>query len=109
MSEYGAEVLHPKSVKFAQKSNVPIHVRSSFTNRTGTIVGGIKNCEYTVGPMEKLKVTSVIDSPKGIAYKINGSNAVISTITSKNVEQITVPVADIDQNIKQIYKTLQTI
>lgn len=38
MSSLGAKVLHIRSVEFAKKHNIPIHVRSSFNNEEGTMV-----------------------------------------------------------------------
>ena len=36
----GAKVLHLRSVEYARRSDLPIHVRSSYTNNPGTIVHG---------------------------------------------------------------------
>ena len=38
MSSAGSKVLHPRSVELAMKYGIKIHVRSSFTNKTGTMV-----------------------------------------------------------------------
>ena len=38
MASLGAKVLHTRSVEFAKKNNVPIHVRSTFSQNTGTLV-----------------------------------------------------------------------
>ncbi len=38
MASMGAKVLEIRSVEFAKKYRVPVHVRSTFTNATGTIV-----------------------------------------------------------------------
>jgi aspartate kinase len=38
MTSMGAKVLHIRSVEFAKKYNVPIHVRSSFVDEPGTMV-----------------------------------------------------------------------
>ncbi|MDX1449103.1 MAG: aspartate kinase [Acidimicrobiia bacterium] len=40
LAEAGAGVLMPHSVEFAMDSGVPVHVRSSFTEQTGTWVDG---------------------------------------------------------------------
>ena len=53
MASLGAKVLQTRSVEFAKKYNVPIHVRSSFSQNEGTYV--LKE-EPT---MEKVLVTSV--------------------------------------------------
>ncbi len=36
----GAKVLHLRSVEYARRSSMPIHVRSSYSNKPGTIVAG---------------------------------------------------------------------
>jgi len=38
MASLGAKVLHLRSVEFAKRYNVPLHVRSSFNNNVGTMV-----------------------------------------------------------------------
>lgn len=38
MASMGAKVLHIRSVEFAKKYNVPVHVRSSFVDEAGTMV-----------------------------------------------------------------------
>jgi aspartate kinase len=38
MASLGAKVLHIRSVEFAKKYNVPVHVRSSFVDEPGTMV-----------------------------------------------------------------------
>jgi aspartate kinase len=44
----GAKVLHLRSVEYARRHNIPIHVRSSFSQLEGTIVTGSINDEETV-------------------------------------------------------------
>jgi aspartate kinase len=39
MAACGAKVLHLRCVEYARRYGIPIHVRSSFSNRTGTWVG----------------------------------------------------------------------
>ncbi len=53
MASLGAKVLHIRSVEFAKKYNVPLHVRSSFTDQPGTLV--VKE----EPSMEKVVVSSV--------------------------------------------------
>ncbi len=54
LSSLGAKVLDIRSVEFAKKFNVPIHVRSSFTRNEGTMVVA-ENKE-----MEKVLVSGVV-------------------------------------------------
>ncbi len=53
MSSLGAKVLQIRSVEFAKKYNVPVHVRSSFSEEEGTMV---VNAD---ADMEKIVVTGV--------------------------------------------------
>ncbi len=70
MASLGAKVLHGRSVEFAKKYNVPIVVRSSFTDSPGTLV--IK--EDAV--MEKVVVT-------GITHDINQARITLMSVPDK--------------------------
>lgn len=77
LASLGAQVLQSRSVEVASKFNIPIHVRSSFTNREGTwITKEVKAMEdvlvrgVTVNKDEaKITICDVPDRP-GIAAKI---------------------------------------
>ena len=82
MASLGAKVLQIRSVEFAMRYNVPIHVRSSFNDQKGTIVctedremekGLVSGVTYNKGET-KLTVTRVPDRP-GIAAKLFGALA----------------------------------
>jgi len=76
LSSLGAKVLQIRSVEFASKYNMPIRVKSSFTNDEGTLINGEENMEdalisgvtYTVDDA-KIVIRKVPDIP-GIAAKI---------------------------------------
>jgi len=40
MAHHGAKVLHPKAVSFSMQDNIPIRVRSTFSDKPGTMVHG---------------------------------------------------------------------
>ena len=77
LASLGAQVLQPRSIEFAMKFEVPIHVRSSFSEKQGTIISReVKAMENIVVSgvalnKEEAKVTicDVPDKP-GIAAKI---------------------------------------
>ncbi len=77
LASLGAQVLQPRSIEFAMKFAVPIHVRSSFSEKAGTIISReVKAMEDIVVSgvavnKEEAKVTicDVPDKP-GIAAKI---------------------------------------
>ncbi|MGI6575793.1 MAG: aspartate kinase [bacterium] len=64
LANLGAKVLHPRSVEFAKKFAVQLHVRSSFADKEGTIVKGV----------EKLENKRVVS---GVACDLNTAKAVI--------------------------------
>jgi len=45
LASRGSQVLHPRASAIAAKFNVPIHVRSAFTNRTGTLITDMEGIE----------------------------------------------------------------
>jgi aspartate kinase len=51
----GAKVLHLRSVEYARRAGLPIHVRSSYTNRNGTMVTGAMEDL----PLEQALITGV--------------------------------------------------
>ncbi len=82
MASLGAKVLQIRSVAFAMRYNVPIHVRSSFNDQMGTLVCMedkdmekvlVSGVTYNIGEA-KLTVTQVPDRP-GIAAKLFGALA----------------------------------
>ncbi|HEX7307287.1 aspartate kinase [Lentzea sp.] len=79
MAACGAKVLMLRCVEYARRYNVPVHVRSSFSNKTGTIVSGsvedlpVEQAMITGVAHDrseaKITVTAVPDHP-GIAARI---------------------------------------
>lgn len=77
MASLGAQVMQARSIEVAKKFDVPIHVRSSFSNRSGTmIIKEVKRMEdvvvsgVTLNKLEaKITICSVPDRP-GAAAKI---------------------------------------
>ncbi len=77
MASLGAQVMQARSIEVAKKFNVPIHVRSSFEQETGTmIIEEVKNMEDVVVSAvtlnkgeSKITVCNVPDRP-GVAAKI---------------------------------------
>ncbi|MCG8432219.1 MAG: aspartate kinase [Candidatus Omnitrophica bacterium] len=77
MASLGAQVMYSRSIEVAKKFNVPIHVRSSFSRKSGTIIcKEVKRMEdvvvsgITLNKKEaKITVVSVPDKP-GAAARI---------------------------------------
>lgn len=70
MASLGAKVLQIRSVEFAKRYNVPILVKSSFTDGDGTLV-----CKE-VADMERMEVT-------GVTYNKNESKITVSKVPDK--------------------------
>lgn len=70
MASLGAKVLEIRSVEFAKKFNVPVHVRSTFSNKRGTMVVA------ETKDMEKVTVS-------GIAFNKNEARITVSKVPDK--------------------------
>jgi aspartate kinase len=126
MASLGAKVLQIRSVEFAKKYNVPIHVRSSFTEKSGTFV--IKEDEkmervlvsgVTYNKNEaRITVVRVPDKP-GIASRIftpiSDAHILIDMIIQNNSADgytdltFTVPKADFKKALKLVKKAAEEI
>jgi aspartate kinase len=97
MASLGAKVLQIRSVEFAKKYNVPIHVRSSFTDNPGTIV-----C------MEEKEMEQVVVS--GVTY--NKNEAKIEIMHVPDVPGVAAklfqPLADANIVVDMIIQTSST-
>lgn len=76
LATLGAQVLHNRSVEMAKKYNMPLEVRSSITNKTGTIVKEESNVEKMLisgvakdEDIARISIIGVPDRP-GLAFKI---------------------------------------
>ena len=96
LASLGSKVLHPRSVELAMKYGIKIHVRSSFKNKTGTIVVKEENKiekEVVTGITSsesdaKITLKGIPDKP-GIAAKIFGILANINVNVDMIVQNIT--------------------
>ena len=126
IASLGAKVLQIRSVEFAKKYNVPIHVRSSFNDRSGTWV--VKEDEkmekvlvsgVTLNKNEaRVTITGVPDKP-GIASKIftpiSDAGIVVDMIIQNSSADgvadmtFTVPKADIKKALRLVKKTAESL
>jgi len=126
MASLGAKVLQIRSVEFAKKYNVPLHVRSSFSEKNGTFV--IKEDEkmervlvsgVTYNKNEaRITVVRVPDKP-GIASRIftpiSDANIVVDMIIQNNSADgytdltFTVPKVDFKKALKLVKKAAEEI
>jgi aspartate kinase len=126
MASLGAKVLQTRSVEFAKKYQIPIHVRSTFSDRTGTIVTREdKDMESVIvsgvtynKDEAKITVTKIPDRP-GIASKlftpISNANIIVDMII-QNVSAdgftdltFTVPKADYKKALELVQITAKEI
>lgn len=126
MASLGAKVLQTRSVQFALKYGVPIHVRSSFQDTKGTLVTGEEKDMETVSVSgvtynkdeAKITVTKVPDRP-GIASKlftpISEANIIVDMII-QNVSTdgltdltFTVPKNDFNTALELVHLTANEI
>ena len=117
LASLGAQILQPRSIEFAMKFGVPIHVRSSFSKRSGTIISKeVKTMEHIVvsgvalnKDEAKITICDVPDKP-GIAAKIFKHLAkdninvdmIIQNVsrTGSTDLSFTVPAGDLNKTIK---------
>ena len=97
MASLGAKVLQIRSVEFAKKYDVPIHVRSSFNDNPGTIV-----CKEDK-EMEKVVVS-------GVTYNKNESKIEIMRVpdTPGVAAKLFKPIADANIVVDMIIQTSST-
>ena len=110
MARLGAGVMQPRSVEMGKYFNIPIHVRSTFTNMTGTIIRE----DYTVedksfeirgiahdDKVAKVAVLGVPNQP-GIAHEI------FSALADSNidVDMIVQSIRNVEKNITDMVFTI---
>lgn len=117
LASLGAQVLQPRSIEFAMKFGVPIHVRSSFSDKIGTIISReVKAMEDIVvsgvaliKDEAKVTICDVPDKP-GIAAKIFKDIAkeninvdmIVQNVSRTGATDVsfTVPGTDLNRTIK---------
>ncbi|UCD85075.1 MAG: aspartate kinase [Deltaproteobacteria bacterium] len=126
MASLGAKVLQSRSVEFAMKHRVPIHVRSSFSQEEGTwvlkedekmeevLVSGI-TCDKKEA---KVTISKVPDKP-GIASKIFGAvseanvvvDMIIQNVSAEGYTDVTftIPQTDLKKALEVVRRVSQEI
>jgi len=95
----GAKILHLRSVEYGRRYGVPIHVRSSFSNKTGTIVAG---------SMEDLPVEQAIIS--GVAHDRGEAKVTVVGVPDKPGEAAKIfrELAGAEINLDMIVQNIST-
>jgi aspartate kinase len=126
MASLGAKVLQIRAVEFAKKYNVPLHVRSSFSEKSGTLVTKedekmervlVSGVTYNKNEA-RITVVRVPDKP-GIASRIfapiSEANIVVDMIIQNNSADgytdvtFTVSKTDFKKALKLVKKTAEAI
>ena len=117
LASLGAQVMHPRSIEFAKKYNVPIYVRSSLNNSTGTLickeVPEMENVFVSGATVSKddakITIRKIPDKPgraASIFHEIAENNINVDMIIQNTSEQgladvtFTVPKSDLKKAIK---------
>jgi aspartate kinase len=95
----GAKVLHLRSVEYARRSGIPIHVRSSYSTNTGTMV---------TGSMEDLPVEQALIT--GVAHDRSEAKITIVAVPDEPgvAARIFATVAAAESNIDMIVQNVST-
>jgi len=95
----GAKILHLRSVEYGRRYGVPIHVRSSFSGKPGTIVSG---------SIEELPVEQAIIS--GVAHDRSEVKVTVVDVPDKPGEAAAIfkELADAEINIDMIVQNIST-
>jgi len=95
----GAKILHLRSVEYARRFNVPIHVRSSYSDKVGTMVSG---------SMEDLPVEQALIT--GVAHERGEAKITIVSVPDEPGEAAAIfrAVADAEINIDMIVQNVST-
>lgn len=95
MASLGAKVLQTRSVEFAKKYNVPVHVRSTFSEKNGTMVTKEDK------DMEKVAVS-------GVAYNKDEAKITIIRVPDKPgiAASLFGPIADANINVDMIIQNI---
>ncbi|MEK7307116.1 MAG: aspartate kinase [Nitrospirota bacterium] len=126
MASLGAKVLQTRAVEFAMKYNVPVGIRSSFNENSGTLVTreekdmeqvSVSGVTYDKN-QARITIIGVPDKP-GIAYKIFGTvanNNIVVDMIIQNTGQggltdisFTVPETDMGKAVKIVKEMIAGI
>jgi aspartate kinase len=126
LASLGAQVLQPRSIEFAMKFSVPIHVRSSFSKNAGTIISKeVKAMENIVvsgvalnKDEAKVTICDVPDKPgiaarifKEIAKENINVDMIIQNVSRTGATDVsfTVPLGDVNRTLKTAKDIAQRI
>lgn len=111
MARLGAGVMQPRSVEMGKHFGIPIHVRSTFTTRTGTMIRE----EYTMLEEKELTIRGVAHDEKVAKVAVLGvpnhpgiAHAIFSALAEANVvvDMIVQSIRNIERNVTDMVFTV---
>ena len=110
MARLGAGVMQPRSVEMGQYFNIPIHVRSTFTNKTGTIIREdytLEDKDFEIrGVAHDQKVAKIavlgVENVPGVAHTIFAALADANI----DVDMIVQSIRNVEKNITDMVFTI---
>lgn len=110
MARLGAGVMQPRSVEMGQYFNIPIHVRSTFTNKTGTIIREdytLEDKDFEIrGVAHDQKVAKIavlgVENVPGVAHTIFAALA----DSNIDVDMIVQSIRNVEKNITDMVFTI---
>ena len=110
MARLGAGVMNPRSVEMGQYFNIPIHVRSTFTNTTGTIIREdytLEDKDFEIrGVAHDQKVAKIavlgVENIPGVAHTIFAALADANI----DVDMIVQSIRNVEKNITDMVFTV---
>jgi aspartate kinase len=92
MAACGAKVLIPRCVEYARRYNLPIHVRSSFSDKIGTWVSGHAGSEVEEAGMEQAIISGVAHDRSegkitvvGVADKVGAAAGIFGIVAEAGI------------------------
>jgi len=70
----GAKVIHPRAVEIAMQKNIPIRVRSTFSDNVGTLVTNLAEFDQKEHTVEERLLTGITQTPNLTQIKVNSSS-----------------------------------
>ena len=116
MAANGAKILHLRCVEYARREHVPVHVRSSFTDRPGTWVKHLKDVKKGPG-MEQALITGIAHergeakiTVVGVPDQIGRAATIFTALAEAgiNIDVIVQNVSRVDTSRTEISFTLPT-
>lgn len=111
MARLGAGVMQPRSVEMGKYFGIPIHVRSTFTTKTGTMIRE----EYTMLEEKELTIRGVAHDEKVAKVAVLGvpnhpgiAHAIFSALAEANVvvDMIVQSIRNIERNVTDMVFTV---